>query len=182
MTELNFEPDLSFSELNKLIQNSIKKNKHSIIDRFWKYTNKGKKDECWEWQGSTMLHGGYGQLSIGFNRSPIKAHRLSYMIHYGEIPKNLFICHKCNNPLCVNPNHIYAGTPNDNWKDTINSGNAYKFINLGGEQCRAHKLTNEQVDTIKNSTESSIDLANKYKVSRQSIWKIRKGKTWKTTV
>jgi hypothetical protein len=149
----------------------------SVITRFWKYTQRGSN--CWNWIGSRMVRGGYGQLNS--KGKLLKAHRLSFEIHYGKIPDGLFICHRCNNPACVNPNHLYAGTPADNWSDTIRTHGLRLPENAPiGEKHHDAKLTTEQVREIRVSTESGVTLAKRFNVTRSTISSIRRGKTWKT--
>lgn len=92
-------------------------------ERFPKYVPADvTADECWEWQGSRDARG-YGRLNLcdGTN-SLIKAHRASYEFHVGPIPHGLVICHRCDNPPCVNPAHLYAGTMKDNTRDMYERG------------------------------------------------------------
>ncbi len=77
--------------------------------------------ECWGWIGSRD-HGGYATLSGGTGRSPIKAHRVSYEIYIGPIPSGMDICHRCDNPPCTNPSHLFPGTAADNMADMIQKG------------------------------------------------------------
>ena len=88
----------------------------SVFTRFWLKVKGGKPSECWEWQGYTMkTKGGYGQINIA---GEVKyAHRVSYEFLYGPIPSGMLICHRCNNPKCVNPGHLYMGTDADNAAD-----------------------------------------------------------------
>lgn len=77
---------------------------------------------CWLWKGPFFYsRGGYGKLTLRGKWR--RAHRIFYLIEYGELPDNLYILHKCNNPACVNPEHLYAGTQHDNMKDRKNAGN-----------------------------------------------------------
>lgn len=87
----------------------------------WRYCTPGDPRECWIWQGYEDEHG-YGIACYGAGRIP--AHRLSYTIHVGSIPEGLVICHKCDNPPCINPNHLFLGTYLDNVQDMRQKGRA----------------------------------------------------------
>lgn len=76
---------------------------------------------CWIWTGSDNGRG-YGQMSTGFKKSPIKVHRAIYAIHYGEIPKGKVIRHRCDVSFCVNPHHLEVGTQKDNIRDMVSRG------------------------------------------------------------
>lgn len=86
------------------------------ISRFWSYVK--KKDGCWLWQAS-LQKTGYGQWGYCVNtvRKMFYAHRVSYELTYGPIPEGKYICHKCDNRRCCNPEHLYAGSGSDNMRD-----------------------------------------------------------------
>lgn len=86
----------------------------STIARFWKYVDKSAPDACWEWRGGKDKNG-YGLLGeLGRNW---RAHRLSYVIHRGDIPPGMYVLHSCDNPPCCNPAHLRLGTQRDNGAD-----------------------------------------------------------------
>ena len=99
-------------------------NKSTIYQRLIRNIKINKTNGCWEWQGSKR--NGYGRMIIGSRtdgtRKTVSTHRLSYELHYGEIPQGMEICHKCNNPCCINPDHLFAGTRQDNIDDRERKG------------------------------------------------------------
>lgn len=87
------------------------------IKNFWENIKIGESiNDCWSWNGNTI--NGYGFVNNNKNPKHILSHRLSWIIHCGEIPNNTCVLHKCNNKKCSNPKHLYLGTPKDNANDT----------------------------------------------------------------
>lgn len=159
--------------------------------RFLAKFKQGSPDECWEWKGAKITSG-YGLAWA--ERKKITAHRLSYQIFKGEIPKSLCVCHACDNPLCVNPNHLWLGTHKDNMQDCFKKGKLNKsnksknkgqkcffwdkHLNIGEKNNNA-KLTEEQVRIIRSSNLKLKELAKIYETTTSAIWQVKKFKTWK---
>jgi HNH endonuclease len=85
-------------------------------ERFWNKVQKGNTSVCWLWIAGRSGHR-YGKLR--WDNRIVAAHRVSYLIHYGPIPSGKYICHHCDNPICVNPYHLYLGSALENNRDTL---------------------------------------------------------------
>ena len=128
--------------------------------------------QCWEWQGHKDKLG-YGKWC--WQSKNWLAHRLSMLID-GNDPEGMNVNHHCDNPSCVNPQHLYLGTPQDNTNDMMRRGR-HKCIR--GTKHYSNKLSEQDVLDIRADTDSSIRvLAAKYKVNRSTISDIYKRKTW----
>jgi hypothetical protein len=131
------------------------------------------KDECWKWTGSSYPYG-YG--CIGTSKGVDGAHRVSYKLHVGEIPDGLCVLHKCDNPNCNNPEHLFLGTKKDNALDRSLKGRGKNPIHRGNHPNA--KLTVEDVMAIKGSKEKRNVLAEKFGVTAVSISRIINGERW----
>lgn len=143
---------------------------------------------CWLWTHSETSTE-YGQFSV--NNKPKAAHRVSYELYIGPIPKGLWVLHKCDTPLCVNPSHLFLGTHQDNDRDREVKGRGRNGGNLHitiGEKHGGHKLTETDIKNIRaiyrsgsiiNGLGASNFLAKKYNVRRQTIWRIVTNQSWR---
>lgn len=150
-----------------------------VEERFFRYFE--KTDGCWIWTGKSMSKKGYAQIQIGGKGSPkILAHRLSYQIHKGEIPDGMVVMHKCDNPSCVNPDHLEVGSQSQNIKDAfLRKRKTAKPPHKFGESHYASKMKEADVLLIRESKERTADLALKYSVSKSAIERIKNRVTWK---
>lgn len=141
---------------------------------FWRQVK--RSPYCWEWQGSKTLEG-YGRCMR--NGTTIRAHRLSWFLANGTIPDGFCVCHKCDNPSCVNPAHLFLGTIGDNNRDRSTkerNGAAY------GEQNGNAVLTKEKVELARllhNDGVSYGQIANRLGISKTTVANVIKGRTWK---
>lgn len=156
-----------------------KKNEHSTLEkRFWRFVTKKSESECWQWEGQ-ILSNGYGRISLGAKKLGAEgAHRVSWRLaNKKDIPQGLYVMHKCDNPSCVNPNHLTIGTPKENTQDMIQKGRKRNVAPLGNENGKA-LLDAEKVLLIRSSNLSHAELARQLKVSPNCIRGVRIGRTW----
>lgn len=148
--------------------------------RFWSKVNIGDPDKCWNWTASGRGQG-YGAIKI--DGIVYDAHRIAYIITYGDIPDGMWVLHKCNNRACCNPNHLYAGTRSDNTKDSFNDG-TLSLINAKKAHGEAHgqsKLKLQQVNEIRELIKSGRTIrsvANQYGISHSQVFRIKAGREW----
>ena len=145
--------------------------KGTILERFKENIKISKKTECWIWTGS-FFQSGYGRIM--FDYTNYRAHRLSYLLHIGQIADDLVVCHKCDNKKCVNPSHLFLGTVLDNVKDRVEKGRTAK-----NEKAAKCKLSNRQVNNIRKMKGRLTVIAKKYKVAPSTIERIRNNKNRK---
>jgi hypothetical protein len=152
------------------------KQKYSLEERFWPKVR--KSDTCWNWIASrTKL--GYGQIYFKENgvRRVLKASRVSWEIHHGPVQNNLHVCHTCDNPACVNPDHLFLGTPLDNALDKVAKGRA-RGPSVGCGIQNNKKLSQEQVSAIRAAIGSQKSIASRFGINQSQVSRIRNGKRW----
>lgn len=163
----------SYFEIDNADPNALE----HLKNRFWSKVDISDEDKCWEWQAG-IGSAGRGNFSIG--RENFSAHRMSWMLTFGEIPDGLCICHHCDNGKCVNPTHLFLGTYRDNVLDMHEKG---RDNILCGEDDPKSKLTEKQVLEIRNLWKpfiySQFRLAKEYGVSRSTIEGILHRNIWK---
>lgn len=128
---------------------------------------------CWIWQGAKSQ--GYGKISI--NDHPLWSHRLSFTLFNGDISDGLFVCHKCDVPACINPEHLFLGTQKENIDDMISKGRDSKPpVHFGLSNANA-TLTDDQVAAIRADPRVQRVIASEYGCSQSTIWRLRHHKT-----
>ena len=146
-----------------------------LTDRLFEFVDKRGDDECWLWTARTTKFG-YG--TFRFHNKDITAHRASYEIANGPIPKGLVICHRCDVPRCVNPNHLFAGTQAENMQDMYRKGRDSQTNKVRGEKHHSAKLTAEDVLAMRSSPLSQRALARQYGLAQSSVNAIILKKVW----
>lgn len=156
-------------------------------ERFWQKVDKSAGDDgCWLWTAGTSKGYGLFHFSAGRrNERPGKAHRISYELKYGPIADGMHVCHRCDNPPCVNPAHLFLGTAADNARDRVEKGRHRTPWTMGdapqGVKHHSAVLNDELVRIIRAASpdETTSALARRLGVSRNAVQFARLGKTWK---
>lgn len=152
----------------------------SLVDRFWRHVDRTASDGCWPWNGATIGKG-YGWFAVSSAKREY-AHRVAYQLSAGvTLRPGECVCHHCDNPICVNPAHLFVGSHADNVRDRDLKGRRRA---PRGEFSAAAKLTGVHVTEIRtalSSGSSQSDLARKYGVRRSCINSIAAGRTWRVS-
>lgn len=144
------------------------------IKRFIAKIQINPETECWEWTAG-LTTDGYGKFNVG--GQTMRAHRFSWFLYRGDIPDNLIIRHKCDNPKCVNPTHMELGTISDNVQDRVSRGRG-----ANGERNGSSKLTENDIHAIRNmflDGYNNSQIAKHFGVDGSAISQIRRGLKWK---
>jgi hypothetical protein len=139
--------------------------------RFEKFVDRSGK--CHLWTGG-VLNSGYGQFSLGVQNNTL-VHRFAWEQQFGPVPDGLQVCHTCDEPLCVNINHLWVGTPKDNADDMVEKGRQRSAY---GEKSASAKLTEKQVLEIRESDDLLRVLAVRYGMGQSQISKIKRREAW----
>jgi hypothetical protein len=147
--------------------------------RFWNKVS--QTDGCWNWTGAKD-GAGYGMLSLfGRGRAPAKSHRISWVMSHGEIPIGMEVCHKCDNPACVRPDHLFLGSHAQNMTDAKLKGRmSVKSKGKPYENNNSAKLNAAQVEEIRglNGGITQAAIGARYGVHRTTVSNILRNKNW----
>lgn len=149
-------------------------------DRFWKKVL--KTSNCWIWQGAKDKNG-YGQIRPNGSTEMVKAHRASFYLRWGIVDNSKLVCHSCDNPSCVNPDHLFLGSPKDNAVDRDTKG---RKNSPRGSQLPHTKLTPADVRRIREEyalgSKTYKELGNEYGICPENVGLIVNRKNWKYVV
>jgi len=185
LRELYIEENMTMEEVGEVFgvghgtiakwcdRNEIEK---TALDRFKHYYKVDDETGCWEWQNARDKDG-YGVYSE--HNEKVIAHRFAYKKFVGEIPDGAFVLHNCDNPPCVNPEHLRVGTHEDNMQDAKERTDTFSTEK---QREKKRKLSKEQVleirDKYRGGDVSMIDLAEEYDVDDVTIYELIRGETW----
>ena len=130
---------------------------------------------CWLWTGPDKNKFWHGAFKLGARETKVTfAHRTAWNLYVGEIPNGMCVCHSCDNPSCVNPDHLFLGSQGDNVMDKVSKG-----MHLFGSKCPNSKITEPIAAQIKILKKPTKVMAEMFGISRQSVADIVYGRTWK---
>lgn len=145
--------------------------------RLWARIEKNKPNECWPWTGGRCPRG-YGRIGNDDKKMKnVLTHRAAYEDAIGPVPEGMNVLHRCDNPPCCNPAHLWIGTRADNNADMAAKGRAYNGDRKGEKNGYA-KLTSKQAAKIRAAKGSQGSIAAKYNVSQSTVSLIKLGKRW----
>jgi len=181
LQEVGNELGMAFTTIQKWMdKHDIPRREYGPLEQRFElyYEEKDGEDACWVWK---MEKDEWGYGGIDDNGKFRKAHRVSYELHNGEIPDGALICHTCHNEACVNPEHLYAGTPQSNVDDAIERG-TFMESRPKGEEVGTSKLTREEVADIKRRYKDTDvtqgELADEYDMGQTQISRIVRNERW----
>ena len=160
---------------NLLLKVNYNKYREYIMKRFYDKIDIKSETECWNWRACKL--NGYGQFKVSGKTT--SAHRYMYELVKGRIPKGIHVLHTCDNPSCVNPNHLFLGTHKENMEDKVRKG---RMVDISGEKCGTSKLKETDILIIRELSEkgySGVMLSTLFLVTPGAINQILNRRTWR---
>lgn len=150
--------------------------------RFWSKIVMGETpDDCWAWTGATTAFG-YGVLGVGGRKAGnVRAHRHSWALHFGPVPDGLWVLHRCDNPPCCNPRHLFLGTQTNNMRDAVQKGRHSGPPRHTGQANRSAKLDEDDVRAIRALAAQRVNqdiIAAAFGVTQALVSEIHLRKIW----
>ena len=142
-----------------------------VVERFWRFVSRGDAGTCWEWTGSRDRDG-RGRFAV--KRRPHNAPRVAWVIANGPIPDGVYVLHRCDNPACVNVEHLFLGTHQDNMDDRTAKGRWRGYAFKCGERNHKSKLTDAQFASIierRAAGEKVRALAREHGIAHSALWR-----------
>lgn len=150
--------------------------RRTVDEYFWAHVQ--KSDGCWTWTGTVFADSRYGRVTSRIAPSCL-AHRVSYILHHGEIPADMCVCHTCDNTRCVNPEHLFLGTSAENTADRERKGRGAKGVRNGG----GVKLDDAKVREMRALHAAGgityAELGRRYRVSDVTAQYVIERRIWK---
>ena len=143
------------------------------IDRLWSNVTRNAGDGCWEWTGWKTVKG-YGVMQMGRGRA-MRVHRLSWLVHNGELASDALVCHRCDNPSCVRPSHLFVGTSKDNNDDMLRKGRQRWCF---GESNGVSIITAEQARSIYLDPRLRREIAADHNICLSLVTEIKRRHLW----
>ena len=156
---------------------STPEQRQSAERRLLSALKRNRSNGCWEWQRHRNTRG-YGTMRPSGRKSMTLAHRISYALFCAPVPDKMFVCHRCDNPACCNPTHLFLGTQADNMADMKAKGRARCLV---GEDSWFSKLTEQDVIEIRRryaAGESGAEIGKDYGLTYNGIWTLATGRAW----
>lgn len=165
-------PDSTLSRILAQLPKTVNRDWPSITERFWSAIH--KTESCWLWTGTICRGYGYIGIGPGGRQVRFRAHRLSWMLHFGDIPEGLEVMHSCDNPACVRPAHLMLGTHQENIADAIRKGRKNCW---GLQKLTAHDV--HQIRAMRAAGTLQKDIAARFGVARNTVSQVLTGRNWR---
>lgn len=138
-----------------------------LSERFWSKVDKQGSTECWPWTASVVKNLGYGQFGMG--GTMMRSHRVAWELSNGPIPAGMFVLHKCDNPPCCNPQHLFLGTQTDNMQDALAKGR-HGHGTIGGPRKYSDALIKKALAEYESDDYMGLTaIATKYQISETHL-------------